>query len=66
MAAKKPAKQKATAFHVFVAAVIAVGIYLVVVGVLSTEYSDNMRSVLIAGGLGIYASGVIGFAQRVK
>lgn len=42
---------------------IAVGIYFVVVGVLSGD-TDNWRSFMIALGMGIFASGTIGFSTN--
>lgn len=61
MAAKKSSNSFGA--NLLCAVLIAVGIYLVVMGVLSGN-SDNWRAFMMALGLGVFASGTIGFSNK--
>lgn len=63
MATKKSSKSNNLGTYLLCLLAISIGIYIIVLGILSAE-TDTVRSVIIATGLGIFAGGVIGCSAR--
>ena len=60
MAAKKTTNKNVTNLIAMIA--IALGIFLVINGVLSTEI-ESWRALIIAVGMGVFAGGIIGYCS---